>query len=562
MRTSAPSLMLLLACSGEPAAPTTTDTDTPPTTTTSGPIPGDEDGDGFTEEDGDCNDADAAAYPGATEICDGIDNDCNGLADELSEAATLDASTNFATIQEALDAAEEGSFIALCDGIWGGPITIGTSVNIASVSGQYDCVIDGQSEATTVTVTAPDVKITGVTITGGLGSLGGGINGVSAERFEIEQSIITLNTADFGGGAYLAAGSEVTGVVITQNTALSYGGGIAAKVDAEISVLNATIEDNSAQLGGGVFLYEGASLDVSGVTTISDNGADSGGGVYVWSGSVTGGQLEGNDAIYGGAVYFFAGGSVSGALLYGNTAHYGAGALVHGDVTLDDTLLTANDALMAGGGLSVEDGSVTCTGSTAIDDNITSEDGGGAALSNASLFACTVEQNPADDSAGGILATGDFTLSEVIVDRNTSDVRAGGIYANGPYVGAIEGGEITSNTSVSWGGGLYANNGAAIAIDGATISDNVSDFGAGLYIHQGSSITLSNSVVEDNEATTTGGGARIGDGLLVSTDTDWGSAPRDNAPEDVVSGLSGTAYSGYEASESFSCDELACTPAP
>lgn len=42
----------------------------------------DDDMDGFNEIDGDCNDADTAIYPGAPEICDGLDNDCNGLVDD------------------------------------------------------------------------------------------------------------------------------------------------------------------------------------------------------------------------------------------------------------------------------------------------------------------------------------------------------------------------------------------------------------------------------------------------------------------------------------------------
>lgn len=41
----------------------------------------DADADGVSECNGDCNDASASVRPGATEICDGLDNDCDGQAD-------------------------------------------------------------------------------------------------------------------------------------------------------------------------------------------------------------------------------------------------------------------------------------------------------------------------------------------------------------------------------------------------------------------------------------------------------------------------------------------------
>ncbi len=43
----------------------------------------DDDGDGYTENDGDCDDADATIYPGAEELCDGIDNDCDGISEGI-----------------------------------------------------------------------------------------------------------------------------------------------------------------------------------------------------------------------------------------------------------------------------------------------------------------------------------------------------------------------------------------------------------------------------------------------------------------------------------------------
>lgn len=50
----------------------------------------DEDGDGITWEDGDCNDLNAAIHPGALEAVDGLDNDCNGYVDEGSKVSDDD----------------------------------------------------------------------------------------------------------------------------------------------------------------------------------------------------------------------------------------------------------------------------------------------------------------------------------------------------------------------------------------------------------------------------------------------------------------------------------------
>ncbi|MBM4394253.1 MAG: lamin tail domain-containing protein [Deltaproteobacteria bacterium] len=47
----------------------------------------DGDGDGVAEDEGDCDDGDPAVHPGATEVCNGADDDCDGAIDEQPAGA-------------------------------------------------------------------------------------------------------------------------------------------------------------------------------------------------------------------------------------------------------------------------------------------------------------------------------------------------------------------------------------------------------------------------------------------------------------------------------------------
>ncbi|MFT5683722.1 MAG: hypothetical protein ACI8RZ_004654, partial [Myxococcota bacterium] len=52
----------------------------------------DHDGDGFNRYQGDCDDDNDNSYPDAPEVCDGLDNDCDGTVDEgISQTLYLDA---------------------------------------------------------------------------------------------------------------------------------------------------------------------------------------------------------------------------------------------------------------------------------------------------------------------------------------------------------------------------------------------------------------------------------------------------------------------------------------
>mgnify|MGYP000713246903 CR=1 FL=1 len=60
---------------------TTEDKDGDGTVTDTAALVVDEDGDGYAGDE-DCNDTDASVGPGAVEVCDGVDNDCDGAIDE------------------------------------------------------------------------------------------------------------------------------------------------------------------------------------------------------------------------------------------------------------------------------------------------------------------------------------------------------------------------------------------------------------------------------------------------------------------------------------------------
>jgi len=77
----------------------------------------DDDDDDKAQDDDDCDDHDPTSYPGANEVCDGADNDCNGHVDEGCPGVV--SGTSCADIHDLFPALSSGTYTIDPDGVGG-----------------------------------------------------------------------------------------------------------------------------------------------------------------------------------------------------------------------------------------------------------------------------------------------------------------------------------------------------------------------------------------------------------------------------------------------------------
>ncbi len=433
----------------------------------------------------DCDDSDASVFPGAFEICDGLDQNCDGVADDGaathvevdgSDTGTGTVDDPLGSIQAAIDSGD------ICVAV--GPGTYHESLVIASgplwlysTQGSDSTIIDAGANGAGISIrsAASDLRVEGFSITNGYYEYGGGL--------------------------------RVTG--------------------AEAELVDLQLYGNVAGMNGGAAYLEDADVSFEGLAAVG-NSADNGGGLYVQGGTVTisDSEIDQNEAYYGaGMLLDSCAMQISDSSLAENLAGYAGGAIYgySSTLSLDGTELTANEASNAyGGGMAIYDSWVELTDS-AVDDNIASADNGAGVYAYGGTLGLT-RSSFSGNSVGGGSGGGLYALygTEVVVDDVTFSENysayGSGAGINLYYSAYMYGTDLYLYDNVvgsGAGAGFMVEYGGSLSIEGGEIAGNNGySFGAGLvdggyaYLHQ---VTVAN-----NDATYVGGlGARDYGGLTL-----------------------------------------------
>jgi hypothetical protein len=227
------------------------------------------------------------------------------------------SSSEYSSIQAAIDAAAPGDVVLVADGTYSGNILVQKAITIKPENGAHP-VIDCAGSGVGVTfkgAAANEAVLSGFKITGGNGSYGGAIACYQASPI-ISDCVMENNVALYGGGLFVKNAQAtdpsptLIGCTIANNSA-TRGGGVFLHTFASPSFYNCLIAGNSAvQYGGAFYCYNQCAPDII-HCTVSENTADCGGAIYCFTCRdpyyplVTNSIIWGNVAKSGPEIYLY-----------------------------------------------------------------------------------------------------------------------------------------------------------------------------------------------------------------------------------------------------------------
>lgn len=294
---------------------------------------------------------------GVEERC--VDNTCVPACPDLQPSDDL---------QAAIDATPAGGVLNLCPGTWllTSPVSVAKDLTVRG-AGTAQSIIDGGGVVRVLEIS----------------------QNVTAR---VEDLTVTNGHAESGGGIYTQGTLRLTEVAVTDNTAVTGGGGIHNDFPGALTLqAGSRVSGNRATDGGGIF-NEGGTVTLESDSRVADNDATSdGGGIRISNGLVTlrnRSRVSGNTALGGGGgIYNF------------GTLMLETGSIVGGDMAAD-----ANSARV-GGGIYNSFGEMTLQDGSRVTGNSAIENGGGIASFNSTetvgLGALICNNAPSDKQCAG-----------------------------------------------------------------------------------------------------------------------------------------------------------------
>lgn len=319
-----------------------------------------------------------------------------------------------------------------------------------------------------------DVEISGLTLTNGSTTGGGGAIYNQDAELTLENATISASHADGSGGAlYLGLYADVSlrGATLTGNDADGAGGAIYADEDNQVEVRRSLLSNNTTLGdGGAIYLYgfddtdNRQSLIVDRSVITGNTAGDDGGGVYTadyverieFTDSIISNNTADGD---GGGVYLDSpdeGLLISNSTFSGNTATTGAGGGAYlyglysdsgGRFVIENSTVVGNTAATTGGGLLLEDPGRGRVDAVTISGNAATT-GGGVFIENdyGMRFRNTIIAN---STSGGDIVTAytaapedavrfEFSLIETL-DPLTAQIQQTGpnVIGSDPALGAL-----------------------------------------------------------------------------------------------------------------------------
>ncbi len=200
---------------------------------------------GGSDVSGDCDDADSDIFPGALERCNGLDDDCDGAAEDRSVPA------EYPTLADALAAAADGEVICLAAGTHVGGADWGNKAVTVTGEGADLTVLEGGSP---IVAMSGDGVLSGVTLRGGVGDVGASVRWTGGSP--------TLSQAVIEGAS---CGSTES----CQGLAVWASGTTGSLVDVTVSGI--VLDRQASELQGGVFWLEDSPLTMERLTVASNS---------------------------------------------------------------------------------------------------------------------------------------------------------------------------------------------------------------------------------------------------------------------------------------------------